>query len=282
MLVYTKEDIPDGISTMIRDYLPPNIYCNDDELPFITLAYAQSLDSRISKRFGMRTIISHKETKVVTQYIRFNHDAILVGINTVIADDPGLNCRFQCGSQNLIRPVIIDPDFKIPYVYKDSKLSKNFNNNLIGMPIIVVSSDTYETTNKFINKYAEANSLDILTVEPQMSAIMTPFDGIQAPVLPWYRIFKKLKQEIGIESVMVEGGAQVIQSLLMSKYRNKPLVDSLIITVGPVFLGKRGVEVSPAEEIQLKDVKWWAGKRDSVMFSKVKKIFEKELSEKVI
>lgn len=78
----------------------------------------------------------------------------------------------------------------------------------------------------------------------------------------WLALMHMLKGEYDLQSVMVEGGAFVINELL-----SRPdIVDSLIITVGAKFLGKQGVEVTPPSgEIVLQEVQWWRGKVDAVM-----------------
>ena len=81
----------------------------------------------------------------------------------------------------------------------------------------------------------------------------------------WKLILEKLK-ELDIKSVMIEGGAKVINDLLINRDN---LVDSLIITVAPVFLGKNGVDVSPNHQINLKDMTWWTGVQDSVLAARL-------------
>jgi len=71
--------------------------------------------------------------------------------------------------------------------------------------------------------------------------------------------------ELGIKSIMIEGGASIINDLLIYN----EVVDSLIITIGPVFLGKDGVEVSPSKHADLIDIKWWQGIQDSVLCARL-------------
>ena len=73
----------------------------------------------------------------------------------------------------------------------------------------------------------------------------------------------------GIRSVMVEGGGTVINSLLSAV--NDKLVDSVIITVAPIWLGEGGVLVNPTRAsrsspaCRLKDVKWHQFGEDAVL-----------------
>ena len=72
----------------------------DASRPSVTLAYAQSLDGCIAADHGLTTAISNFETLVLTHHLRAMHDALLVGVNTIIVDDPRLTStrRFACRS----------------------------------------------------------------------------------------------------------------------------------------------------------------------------------------
>ena len=119
--------LPESLIPFLDPYLP-NIKVtttNNESLkrPFVTLTYAQSLDSKIAAQPGTQTKLSHLETKTMTHYLRSKHDAILVGIGTILADDPKLNCRYifesvKPNEQRIlhqIRPVVIDPHGKWQY-----------------------------------------------------------------------------------------------------------------------------------------------------------------------
>lgn len=78
----------------------------------------------------------------------------------------------------------------------------------------------------------------------------------------WKVVLAEL-QKLGIKSLMVEGGAQVINDLLRLQEQER-FVDSLIVTIGPVFLGLAGVEVSPLNGVVPRSVRWWS-EGDAVM-----------------
>ncbi|KAG7807434.1 hypothetical protein KL921_004192 [Ogataea angusta] len=231
----------------------------DENPPFITLTFAQSIDSRISSSPGVRTSISHLETKTMTHYLRSKHDALLVGIGTFLADDPKLNCRFRVnhnGMDHLIRPVIIDPTFKLGSFYEGSKL-RQVSLDSKGLPPIVVVKLSKIRSNPEIESFCLQHDI-----------VLLPLEGELASKFQWIEVFKELKKR-SIRSIMVEGGASVINSLLSSRdsRSGQPLIDSLIVTISPIFLGKSGVEVSPCKELRLSDVSWWTGVQDSVICS---------------
>lgn len=229
--------LPPSLVPFLQPYLPTN-----HQTPFITLTWAQSLDARIAAEPGAQTKISHLETKTMTHYLRSKHDAILVGVGTVLADDPKLNCRY--GEHSKIRPVVVDPNGK--WNYSKSQLRRLCDNGNGLAPYIIVADST------------NVSSEDGKILLSQGGGHVTlPLSGSKLD--NWTVIFHALAEK-GIQSIMVEGGADVINTLLLSN-----LVDAIIITVGPLFLGSRGVLVAPSSRVSLSRVSWWTGVQDSVM-----------------
>lgn len=183
----------------------------------------------------------------MTHYLRAYHDAILVGVGTVLADDPKLTCRY--GNFSKIRPVVIDPKGK--WTYSESTLSKLCRDNSALAPYIFINKNTKIDPEEKKCLEAQGGFYHVLPLEDDYR------DN-------WARILEAL-HAYGTESVMIEGGASVINSLLLCEN----LVDSIIITVGPVFLGKEGVEVSPLTQVELKETKWWVGEKDSVLAARI-------------
>lgn len=69
-------------------------------IPFVTLTYAQSIDGSIAAVRGSPTLLSGARSMQMTHMLRTMHDAILVGVGTILADNPSLNARFaegECG-----------------------------------------------------------------------------------------------------------------------------------------------------------------------------------------
>lgn len=235
------DPLPQELPLFLEPYLPSA----KTSKPFVTLTYAQSLDSKIAAKPGTQTKISHAETKTMTHYLRTRFDAILVGAGTVLADDPKLNCRFP-GDVSSPRPIIIDPSSK--WGYSASQLAEVCGRGEGLAPFILVD-ESVSLRQTDIEKLADQGGRFVP---------MKLLGGAN-----WPDILEKL-HDLGINSIMVEGGAHVINSLLLAN-EGESVVDTLIITIGPVFLGKEGVDVSPERGIQLKDVKWWTGIQDSVL-----------------
>lgn len=200
------------------------------ELPFVTLTYASSLDGMISLAPGLRTTLSGPETKSMTHYLRLHHDAILVGVGTAIPDDPSLNCRYPGASfRQQPRPIVVDPHKR--WDVGHSKLAQLAVQGKGKVPWLfhVDSGDKVHETGK---KECERIYVE-LDRDPALLAS-------SSSVIAWPVILKTLKKN-GINSVMIEGGATIISTLL----RMPELVNSVIVTIAPTWLGQGGVSISP-------------------------------------
>ncbi|MEO1170661.1 MAG: dihydrofolate reductase family protein, partial [Myxococcota bacterium] len=85
----------------------------DGENTFITLSFAQSLDGSVSLRPGERTHLSGESSLEMTHALRARHDAIVVGIGTVLVDNPRLSVRLNGTADQPLR-VILDRDLRTP------------------------------------------------------------------------------------------------------------------------------------------------------------------------
>ncbi len=84
--------------------------------PYVTLTYAQSLDGAIAARPGHPLTLSCRESQAMTHALRAEHDAILVGIGTILADNPSLTVRLVSGKNP--QPVVLDSRLRFPLYAK--------------------------------------------------------------------------------------------------------------------------------------------------------------------
>ncbi|OIW32177.1 bacterial bifunctional deaminase-reductase [Coniochaeta ligniaria NRRL 30616] len=218
---------PPSQAALLAPYLPSTTSTTSSSRPHLTLTFATSLDSALSLRPGTQTALSGPESKAMTHYLRSRHSAILIGAGTAVADDPGLNCRIAgCASQP--RPVVLDPSARWQ-VGDGSKVVRLAREGAGLAPFVVVRAG--------------------VEVSRERRAVLERVGGryIPAPCeegggFAWRDVLAVLERE-GLDSVMVEGGGAVINSLLAGA--NLRLVDSVIVTIAPTWLGKGGVVVSP-------------------------------------
>jgi diaminohydroxyphosphoribosylaminopyrimidine deaminase / 5-amino-6-(5-phosphoribosylamino)uracil reductase len=81
--------------------------------PFVTMKTASTLDGKIASRTGDSKWISGEESRLYVHTLRHRNQAIMVGVDTVIADDPSLTTRLQVPGLNPV-PVIVDSSLRIP------------------------------------------------------------------------------------------------------------------------------------------------------------------------
>jgi len=174
--------------------------------PFVTLSWAQALDGSIAAAPGTRTAISGPESMAMTHRLRAAHDAILVGVGTVLADEPSLTVRFAEGSHP--RPVVLDARLRTP---PSARLFGPGDRR----PIIVGSAGA----DRGAGGALEAAGARVLLIEPGP-------DG--RPPLP--AVLEALYEE-GVRRLMVEGGASVLAAFLA-----EDLADELVVTVAPRIL----------------------------------------------
>lgn len=81
-------------------------------LPFVTMKYAMTLDGKIATREGESKWITSEEARDYARRLRSFNDAVMVGIDTVLADDPQLTARFPGAKEP--RRIILDSSAKLP------------------------------------------------------------------------------------------------------------------------------------------------------------------------
>ncbi|ORX86136.1 bacterial bifunctional deaminase-reductase [Anaeromyces robustus] len=219
---------------------------NDSRYPEVTLTYAQTLDGFISgKPNTPPLLISGKESMLMTHCLRNKNEAIMIGIGTVLNDNPQLNVRQLTGFNNggnvhNPQPVILDSKLRFPL---DCKLLKNYREykskieqkvegyeklTEIKPPIIFVNENQYDKTKAeiLINYNVEINIL-------KNDNNNNNNNNNNGSSLDITKVLSILKSKYNIHSVMVEGGAQVIRTFLV----NASLIQHIIITIGPFFIG---------------------------------------------
>jgi diaminohydroxyphosphoribosylaminopyrimidine deaminase/5-amino-6-(5-phosphoribosylamino)uracil reductase len=175
-------------------------------MPFITVKVAESLDGRIATRSGDSKWITSDKSRAFAHRIRKDYDAIMVGVNTVLRDNPSLNAWFS--EKKLIKIIV------------DSNLSISENANIFAKDsqviIITLPSRPGQETENRKSLSAKAR---ILEVKEKSGQINLP-DAL-----------KKLAQ-LRISNIIVEGGGTLIGSLF-----DERLVDRVLFFISPKIIG---------------------------------------------
>lgn len=184
--------------------------------PFVSLSYAQGLDGSITAEQGTPYPISGSQSLVMTHQLRAAHDTILIGIGTVLADDPQLTVRLVNGKDPAA--VILDSELRLP---SDSRLLK------ASRPTLIFCAEAIQNLRA---SRLEASGASIHPIRKDGSGF-----------LDLHSILGKL-WSTGYRSVMVEGGASVISHFLQAR-----VVDWLVLTIAPVILNGPRVPVADPE-----------------------------------
>jgi 3,4-dihydroxy 2-butanone 4-phosphate synthase/GTP cyclohydrolase II len=173
--------------------------------PLVTLAFAQSLDGSIAAAPGRRTVLSSQPSLAMTHRLRAMHHGILVGIGTVLSDDPQLNVRYATGPHP--RPVILDSRLRTPPKAR------------------LLSEDPFPWI-----AHHDGNDANSAPLE-HAGAILLRLPSNVEGGLDLIAVLDELRLR-GVRRLMVEGGSRVIRSFLRER-----LVDTLVLTIAPRLLG---------------------------------------------
>jgi diaminohydroxyphosphoribosylaminopyrimidine deaminase / 5-amino-6-(5-phosphoribosylamino)uracil reductase len=183
-----------------------------DPRPAVTVSYAQTLDGRLATASGSSQWISSPESLRFAHTLRAKHDAIMVGAGTACNDNPRLTVRLVPGKDPL--RVVVDSVLRTPLT------AAVLTEEAASGTVLAV------TERAPADRCAEARSLGatILRLPTDVEG-RVDLNALLSELYTW-----------GVGSVLVEGGAALITSLLCNR-----LVDRLAVCIAPKILG-RGIE----------------------------------------
>ncbi len=222
-------------------------------LPFVTLKLAESLDGRIATRLGDSKWITGADSRRYGQLIRSKVDAVMVGVNTIIRDNPRLTLRvagygLRVTKKRLVR-IVLDSGLKTllnAKVFLDSKKA----------PLVIAAAEPVDVKKK---RTLEERGAEVLVVKSK---------GERVNIAGLLKILAKR----GIMHVLVEGGGEVAGSIL-----DEGLADRVLFFIAPKIIGGRtavpsvgGMGASRiSKAISLKGIKLRQFKRDILIEGEV-------------
>lgn len=165
--------------------------------PFIHINCAMSADGKIAGTERKQVTISCKEDKDRVRELRRKYDAILVGVGTVLSDDPHLTVKGLSREENQVR-IVIDPNGRTP---ADARAVDG------SARTVIVTSDTCAKTWAGCDVIRSPSGIDLGFVMDELG-------------------------KMGIESILVEGGGTTISSFFRAG-----LVDVFTVYVGSMVIG---------------------------------------------
>lgn len=176
--------------------------------PFVTLKVAATLDGKIATARGESRWITSPASRKVVHHLRAQSDAVLVGIGTVLADNPSLTARTGHATAPTPCRIVLDPSLKIPLravVLTDGKA-----------PTLVVATSAAPAAKR---KVLERMGVEVLTLPARSGRVS------------WGRLLREMGRR-GISSLLIEGGSEVNASALRSG-----AVDRVLFFLAPTLLG---------------------------------------------
>lgn len=192
--------------------------------PYYTLKIAQTMDGKIATPTGESKWITSESSRSYVHYLRGISDAVLVGINTVLADDPELTPRLVFSENDPVK-VVLDGNLKIP---EDSKLIKNSAGKLI----IFTFKESYKT-----EKFKKIMDLGVKVFVSEEDNGYIDLDYVS----------KKLIED-NLLNVLVEGGGQIFGNFLKNK-----MADKINFFIAPKILGDGITSVSRSGILKMSD-----------------------------
>ena len=219
--------------------------------PFVTVKAAMTLDGKIATASGESKWITGEEARAEGMRLRAGADAILVGVNTVLADDPSLTVRETPKTKiqtSRLRRIVLDSQARTPLKAK------------------VVSDEFAALTTIVVGKGAPARRIAALAKRAQVWT--APLRGGRID-LRW--VLKRLGGE-KVTSLLVEGGGEVNASSLLGGFAQR-----VAFFYAPKILGGRDSRKAVAGEgarslneiLNLCDVEWRRVGEDLMMTARV-------------
>jgi diaminohydroxyphosphoribosylaminopyrimidine deaminase / 5-amino-6-(5-phosphoribosylamino)uracil reductase len=184
------------------------------KVPFVTLKAAASLDGKIASRTGDSKWISAPATRDYVHLLRGESDALMVGVNTLIRDDPRLTVRHPSWGKKRITRVILDSMLRFP-------LTARILRTLDRGRVIVFG---HEGAPAGQAQALRERGVEVVLVHPPLEG-----GGLEAVLA-----------ELGrreIASVLVEGGGRLETSFI-----ERRLADKIMLTVSPKLIGGRDAQ----------------------------------------
>lgn len=230
--------------------------------PYVVMKYAMTLDGKIATKTGESKWISGEKSRAYVHKLRNNYKGIMVGIGTVLADNPTLNCRLK--NQKVRNPIriICDSKLQIPLDCNIVKTAKE-------QETIIAFANDKLPEGWIVNKKNEENKGENKEESIKEKIIKEKISSLQEKGIRLINLFSekgkidlvKLMQYLaddGIDGILLEGGGTLNDSAMASN-----IVDEIVAFVAPkIFGGKslspvsgEGVEkVSKAYSLELKEI----------------------------
>ncbi|MCS5565371.1 MAG: RibD family protein [Methylococcales bacterium] len=175
--------------------------------PLVTVSYAQSIDGSIASRGSDSLALSCHKSLEMTHFLRSQHDGLLVGINTVLIDNPRLTVRHFEGPNP--QPIILDSLLRFP---ENARMLEGDS----PAPVILTTEEAPEDRKQKL----ESLGISVVRVKSNTHHRVDLMDALD------------IIATLGFTSIMVEGGGSIIGQFLGQEF-----ADYCIVTIAPRLIG---------------------------------------------
>ena len=212
--------------------------------PFVTIKSAMSLDGKIATYTGQSQWITNESSRRDGHVLRATHDAMLIGIGTILADNPQLNCRLsddELADAILDRNILNEP---IPVHQPDIIILDSLGRTPTTSRVFEVDT---RKVHIFVSKGCPKERIQALE---QVGALVTVVESVSTRKSKSTDIVIDIKKlsiddiltklgDFGYTSVLVEGGSAIISSFVETIN-----FDKVVAYIGNTIIG--GTEATPA------------------------------------
>lgn len=203
------------LETQAREINRPFLSLMERRRPFVVMKYAMSMDGKIATASGDSRWISNEASRKMVHQLRHEMAAIMVGVNTVVLDNPLLTTRGIQGNSQCHR-IVVDTHLSLP---ETSALLEQDN----GKKVFLATS-----------RLASSEKRERLMKVPYVEILDLPLDRGRVDLRA---LMKQLALDWGIDSILLEGGAQLNGSMVEEGF-----VDRVMAFVAPCILGGQGAQ----------------------------------------
>jgi diaminohydroxyphosphoribosylaminopyrimidine deaminase/5-amino-6-(5-phosphoribosylamino)uracil reductase len=179
--------------------------------PYVTAKWAMTLDGKIATRRGDSKWISSEPSRQLSHFERAHHDAVAIGIGTVLADNPQLTARVPNSRQPL--RIVIDPRLETP-------VASNLASSAKTSPVLLFAASDPDTAPAARESALAAEGVEIARIPLSPSGH-----------LAWRDMLAEL-QSRRLNSLLIEGGGGVLSSAFEQR-----AIDRVLVFVAPLIIG---------------------------------------------
>lgn len=224
-------------------------------MPFVTVKTAMTLDGKIATYTGSSKWITGEKSRAYVHQLRHEHDAIMVGIGTILKDNPSLTVRTEVEGLNPIR-IVVDSKLRIPldakvvidgkaptWIFTTNQVSEQKINELTKMGIqVIVTKGEESVLLQEVLQYLGKNHVTSVFVEGGSTLTGSLFDH---GLIDKYIGFIAPKLVGGFQSLTSIGGegkTMMTQAVPLTNISIQQFEDDFCITGYPIFSSSEGGE----------------------------------------